>query len=114
PPTPVVCCIAESAAGAFVDDHPEVECEDDVSSAECAAEGGMVVHATSCDPNPCQPTPPPNRVICCVSQGDQGQQQGQPQTEPSECERITAAEGTAEGETVSTAAATKPEPRGDG
>jgi len=50
PPTPVVCCIAHSAAGAFVDDDPEVECEDDVSSAECAAQGGMVVHATSCDP----------------------------------------------------------------
>ena len=114
PPTPVVCCIAHSAAGAFVDDDPEVECEDDASSAECAAEGGMVVHATSCEPNPCQPTPPPNLVICCVSQGDQGQQQGQPQTEPAECAHITAAECTAEGGTASTATSCQPDPCGGG
>lgn len=114
PPTPVVCCIAQSAAGAFVDDDPEVECQDDVSSAECAAEGGMVVQATSCEPNPCQPTPPPNLVICCVSQGDQGQQQGQPQTEPPECEHLTAAACTAAGGTVSTATSCESDPCGGG
>src|SRR5262245_35460368 len=69
PPTPVVCCIAQSATRAFVDDDPEVECEDNVSSAECAAEGGTVVHATSCDAHPCQRTTPPNLVVCSVSQG---------------------------------------------
>src|SRR5262249_4458054 len=51
PPPTVVCCRTTSAGGAFVDDDPETECEDDVSSAECAAQGGMVVQAASCEPN---------------------------------------------------------------
>jgi hypothetical protein len=110
PPTTVVCCLAHSAIGAFVDDDPEVECEDDVSQAECATEGGMVVQATSCDPNPCQPVSPPNLVICCVSQGDQGEHEGEPQTESPECEHITADECRASGGTVSSAASCVPDP----
>ncbi len=115
PPTPVVCCLAHSASGAFLDDDPEVECEDDVSQAECATQGGMVVQATSCDPNPCQPAPPPNLVICCVSQGDQGDQEGDqgedvPRTEPPQCARLTASDCSDEGGTVSSAASCMPNP----
>jgi hypothetical protein len=114
PPPTVVCCRTTSAGGAFMDDDPENECEDDVSSAECAAEGGMVVQATSCEPNPCQPTPPPNLVICCVPQGDQGEQEGQPQMEPPECEHITADECTAAGGTVNSVTSCDPDPCGGG
>jgi hypothetical protein len=103
PPATVVCCRTTSAGGAFVDDDPENECEDDVSSAECAAQGGMVVQATSCEPNPCQPTPPPNLVICCVSDGGE-----------SECEHITADECTTAGGTVNSATSCDPDPCGGG
>jgi hypothetical protein len=114
PPPNTVCCLAHSATGAFVDDDPEVECEDDVSAAECAAQGGTMVQATSCDQNPCQPSPPPNLVTCCVPQGDQGEQQGQPQTEPGECEHITADECAAAGGTVSSATSCDVDPCGGG
>jgi len=109
PPANTVCCIGHSAAGAFVDDDPEIECEDDASSAECAAEGGMMVQGT-CDMNPCHPVPPPNIVTCCVSQGDQGEQEGEPQTEPPECEHVTATECMASGGKVSSAASCEPNP----
>jgi len=114
PPTTVVCCLAHSATGAFVDDEPEVECEDDVSQAKCVADGGTVVQAPSCDAHPCQPVPPPNLVICCVSQGDQGEQEGEPQTEPSECEHITAARCMAAGGTISAATSCEPDPCNNG
>jgi hypothetical protein len=103
PPPTTVCCRTTSAGGAFVDDDPENECEDDVSSAECAAQGGMVVQATSCEPNPCQPTPPPNLVICCVPDGGE-----------SECEHITADECTATGGTVNSGTSCDPDPCGGG
>jgi hypothetical protein len=74
--TPVpgtVCCIPESARGAFLDDdgdeEREVECEE--HTADCAAKGGTVVTATSCDPNPCTPTPPPSLIACCVRDEDE-------------------------------------------
>ncbi len=115
PPPTVVCChVTSSTDGAFTDDDPETECDDDASSAECAAEGGMVVQATSCDPNPCQPPPPPNLVVCCVSQGDQGEQEGEPQTEPAECEHITADRCQAAGGTVSMATSCDSHPCGGG
>ena len=99
PPPTAVCCVAQSATGAFVDDDPEVECEDDLSPAECAAEGGTLVQATSCEPNPCQPTPPPQIVICCVPDGDE-----------SECEELTPDHCTAAHGTVSTATSCDPDP----
>ena len=101
PPPNTVCCLAHSATGAFVDDDAEVECEDDAG--ECAAHGGTVVQATSCDPNPCQPSPPPNLVICCVSDGGE-----------SECEHITADECTADGGTINSATSCDPDPCGTG
>jgi hypothetical protein len=64
-PGDVVCCFAGSSTGAFVDDEHEAEC-DEVSMQECAAAGGTVVQATSCDPNPCAPVPPSQVTVCCV------------------------------------------------
>jgi hypothetical protein len=96
PPTGTVCCIATNSAGASVDDDPEVECEEDV-----AACTGTVVQATSCDPNPCQPTPPPQIVICCVSDGSE-----------SECEEVTPDQCMGPNDTVSTATSCDPDPCG--
>ena len=101
PPTNVVCCQTTSAGGAFVDDDPEVECEEDVE--DCPEEGGVLVEASSCDPNPCQPTPPPNLVICCVSDGEE-----------SECEHVTADHCVPPNGTVSTASSCDPDPCGGG
>jgi hypothetical protein len=111
PPTGSVCCSATNSSGAAEDDDPEVECEDDTSATECATQGGMMVQGT-CDANPCQPAPPPNLVICCVSQGDQGEQEGEPETEPAECEHITADECMAANGMVSTATSCDPDPCG--
>jgi hypothetical protein len=101
PPTKVVCCESSSAGGAFVDDDPEVECEDDITQTECAKRGGMVVQATSCDPNPCQPVPPPQLVICCV-----------PDESEMECERLTSDHCTAVHGTPSSATSCDNDPCG--
>ncbi|MFN8546260.1 MAG: TMEM14 family protein [Candidatus Binatia bacterium] len=70
PPTgDVVCCVAGSAAGAHLDDHCRVSCQD-ITVAECAAARGKVVPATSCDPNPCRPVPPAGQVGCCLTEDD--------------------------------------------
>lgn len=71
PANEVICCVPESARGAWLwhDEDGEVECRD-VSSADCAAAGGTVVTATSCHPNPCAPTPPANLIACCVPEHD--------------------------------------------
>ena len=67
PANEVICCVPESARGAWLwhDEDHEIECRD-VSSVDCAAAGGTVVTATSCHPNPCAPTPPANLIACCV------------------------------------------------
>jgi hypothetical protein len=83
PPPPeedIVCCIPDSE---------EPEC-DETDAADCAAENGVNLGAGICDPNPCAPSPPANVVQCCISQGDQGEQEGEPQTEPPDCEELTA------------------------
>ena len=103
PPATVICCRSSSARGAFVDDDPEVECEDDVSQAECAEHGGMVVQARSCEPNPCQPVPPPDVVVCCV-----------PDEDESECEHVTRQHCSDAGGTVSTATSCAAHPCGNG
>jgi len=91
PPSTTVCCLAHDAEGASEDDDPEVECEH-LSASRCAARNGTTVEATSCDPNPCRPVPPPQLVICCV-----------PEDGESECERLTPDHCTARGGTASTA-----------
>jgi len=101
PPTPdIQCCLPDDAGP---------ECEEE-SAAECSAAGGVDMGAGSCDPNPCASAPPPGIVSCCISQGDQGQQEGQPQTEPPECERLTSTDCADEGGTASSAASCAPNP----
>ena len=103
PPATSVCCLAHSAAGASEDDDPEVECEDDLSAADCGTRGGTVVTATSCDPNPCQPVPPPETIICCVPDGGEA-----------ECRHVTPDHCTGAGGTPSSAASCDPDPCGSG
>jgi hypothetical protein len=104
PPSPTsVCCLAQSAAGASEDDDPEVECDADVSATNCATQGGTVVTATSCDPNPCQPVPPPATIICCVPDGHE-----------SECEHVTPDHCTTAGGTPSSATSCDSDPCGGG
>jgi hypothetical protein len=103
PPPKTVCCLTTSAGGAFVDDDPENVCDDDDSSAKCAAKGGVVVKAPSCEPNPCQPTPPPQLVVCCV-----------PDQDEAECEHVTADHCKAEGGKVSSATSCEHDPCGGG
>jgi len=99
----VVCCIGDSAAGAFCDDDPEVECEHEFSAEACAAEGGTVVEATSCDPNPCTPVPPANLVVCCVPEDDEDE---------IECEIRTPERCASHGGTVSAATSCADNPCG--
>lgn len=64
----VLCCIP--GADASTNDDPEVECEDVKTSVECASSGGVLLAATSCDGNPCSPTPPSEVSACCVPDDD--------------------------------------------
>lgn len=68
PPPGTVCCLPGSAQGAFVrsehDGDSDAECEEVASVEACMAQGGAVVSATSCDPNPCKSAPP--TTVCCV------------------------------------------------
>ena len=84
------------------------ECEEE-SAAECSADGGVNLGTGSCEPNPCASTPP-NVVRCCISQGDQGDQEGEPQTEPPECEQLTAADCSGEGGTAMGTGSCEPNP----
>jgi len=103
PETDIICCVNETH-----DDESESECEDVSSEAECAAEGGTVVAATSCDPNPCQPPPPTDRVTCCVPDDDheEGESEGM------ECERMSSAACAAAGGTVNTSPSCEGDPCG--
>ncbi len=103
PGSVVVCCTGDSAAGAFCDDDPKVECEDDVTEAQCAARHGTVVTATSCEPDPCAPVPPADLVVCCV-----------PEDGETKCEIRTADRCAAHGGTASTALSCHPNPCGGG
>jgi hypothetical protein len=94
----VVCCTVDSTCGAFVDDDPAVGCRDDVTAERCANEGGTVVGATSCEPNPCAPVPPVALVTCCVPDDEV------------ECQFRTPDRCAAKGGTVSTAATCDPNP----
>jgi hypothetical protein len=96
----VVCCIADSATGAFCDDDPEVECEHDLTAEACAAAHGTVVEAPSCEPNPCKPVSPVV-VVCCVAEDDE-----------TECELRTPERCAKHHGTVSTATSCDPNPCG--
>jgi len=111
PSTSTVCCTNQTH-----DDESESECEDEISDAACAAAGGLVVQATSCDPNPCQATPPPNVFACCTgdSGGDSGDRGGD-SAESShggglECEVKSADACAADGGTTTAATSCTPDP----
>jgi hypothetical protein len=80
-PDGTVCCIPEDG------DDDGAECEHR-SPAACAAEGGTMVSATGCEPNPCAPTPAsgPATVVCCLPDGGSA-----------ECEHRTSADCVAQG-----------------
>ena len=62
-PAEVACCVS---------DDGETECEE-MSAAECMAEGGVQpgvpggTTAASCLPDPCNGTPPPAPIVCCTN-----------------------------------------------
>jgi hypothetical protein len=95
PPATMVCCTNETG-----DDESESECEDH-DATECAAAGGMLVDAASCDPNPCAPVPPPtgDAVACCVTHENE-----------TECEVITTEACTASNGTAMTGTTCEPDP----
>ncbi len=78
----VVCCVPDHGG-----DGP-AECEDRTAAA-CTAAGGTVSDATSCNPDPCNATPPPVGDIACCVPDDSG----------AECEDRTADACAAEGGT---------------
>jgi hypothetical protein len=82
PPTQQVCC-----TNATHDDESEAECEE-LAQADCAAAGGTVVDATSCDADPCAATPPANQTACCLPNG------GETECEVLTAEACTALQGT--------------------
>ena len=105
-----VCCTNETH-----DDESESECEDEVSDADCAAAGGMVVQAASCDPNPCQATPPPDQFACCIAHSSDGGHGGHGgdgggENEGPECEVKSADACAAAGGTTTTATSCTPDP----
>jgi hypothetical protein len=102
PPGAIVCC-----TNATEDDESEAECEDVTTQAECAGNGGTVVQASSCDPNPCQVTPPVDQAACCVMRTDDGESE-------TECEVISSAACTAAGGTAPGAATCDADPCGSG
>jgi hypothetical protein len=101
-----VCCTNQTH-----DDESESECEDEISDADCAAAGGLVVQATSCDANPCQATPPANVFACCSAHsggdggGDESSHGG-----GLECEVRSADACAAEGGTTTAATSCTPDP----
>jgi len=118
PPSGAVCCLPGSARGVFLDGDDEgdseVECEDVASVEACVAQGGAVVTATSCDPNPCRPAPPTS--VCCLPGSAEGafvgddDGWGEHHTE-AECVLHESADAcTAAGGTVVTASSCHPDP----
>lgn len=91
--TDVTCCVPDGGG-----DGP-AECEDRTVD-ECAAQGGTVVTATSCLPNPCSNTPPTNAAIVCCIPDDSGP----------ECEDRMPAECLAAGGAVVEATSCTPNP----
>ena len=89
-PGDVTCCIPDDGAA---------ECEDR-TAAECSAQGGTVVAAGSCLPDPCGAVPPVDTdVVCCL-----------PDDSGPECEDRTQAECAAQGGTMVEAASCAPNP----
>lgn len=79
----VACCLSQGEDNG----QTEVECEE-MSAAECTAEGGTVgmaagTAAASCLPDPCATTPPPGgSIVCCTNATDDDASEA-------ECEVVT-------------------------
>lgn len=99
----IVCCTSETH-----DDESEAECEHVENEAECAEEGGMVVQAPSCDPNPCQVTPPTAAAACCITETED---EGETETE---CRVISAEACAASGGSPAGVATCSNDPCGSG
>ena len=69
---------------------------------QCMAVGGTMVSALTCDPNPCEPTPPAEPRIRCCEPDDDGM----------ECEHRTATECAARGGVALDAGSCSPDPCG--
>src|SRR5262249_53765138 len=69
PPRPRTsrCCPPQDA-----DDESEVECKDRTPN-ECAKKGGIDIGPDRCDDRACPPTPPPNRIQCCLPNDDENE-----------------------------------------
>lgn len=91
--TDVTCCLPDGGGDG------DAECEDRTAE-ECTAQGGTVVGATSCLPNPCGATPPADTDIVCCLPDDSG----------TECEDRTPAECLNQGGTVVEATSCAPNP----
>jgi hypothetical protein len=104
----IVCCMpSDSSEGALLRDeggdggqgdgdgeheHHDADCEDDLSQADCASQGGVVIQAASCEGNPCAGAGAPTTVTaCCVPE------HGGAETE---CEVLTPDRCTARGGTA--------------
>ena len=87
----MICCVPDDSGS---------ECEDRTPE-ECAAEGGAVVAASSCLPNPCADAhaPPDGDIVCCL-----------PDDSGPECEDRTSAECVAGGGVVVSANSCAPNP----
>jgi hypothetical protein len=86
----VTCCVPDDAGS---------ECEDRTTD-ECAAQGGTVMAAASCLPDPCGSTPPAGMAVVCCLPDDAGP----------ECEDRTQADCVAGGGSVVQAASCTPNP----
>jgi hypothetical protein len=107
-----VCCTNQTH-----DDASESECEDDISDADCASAGGLVVQGASCEANPCQATPPPDVFACCTAHsGDGGDDDGDGEESAHksggglECEVRSADACAAKGGTTTAATSCDPNP----
>jgi hypothetical protein len=94
----LVCC-----TNATHDDESEAECEDVATEGECAALGGTIVQAASCDADPCNGAPPVDTTACCVPDDDGS---GEIDCEVLSTAACEAHGGTAVGVGTGTAAAT--------
>ena len=93
PPTGQVCCTSQTH-----DDESEAECQE-IGTADCAAAGGTMIDAASCDADPCAATPPADATACCLPNGGE-----------TECEVLTAEACSALQGTPATGTSCDPDP----
>ena len=70
PPQKTRCCVPEHDNDD--EEESEVECKQR-TPAWCAQKGGVDIGPGRCDDRACPPTPPPNRIQCCVPEDDENE-----------------------------------------